>query len=125
MNNRTRFIMLIVAIAVLGLCTQAQPQVTVVWAENRDGIQDQGKLSYASFALREPVTAQDSTRYAANGDIATGSVVDTTGSGLRLNIRPCDAKPFVVIFHQPYSRSMRGQKNCGGQTVTIEQIQQN
>lgn len=123
MNNRTRLTLLIIAIAVFGFSSQSQPQASVVRGENRGGIQD--RLLHASSAFGEPVTAQAGTRLAGSGDIATGLVIAAAGSELRLNVRPCDAKPFVVVFHQPYTRSTRGQKDCGGQAVTIEQIQQN
>ena len=125
MNIRTRLTLMILVMVVIGLFSQARLRVPEVWAENGERIQGQIKLPYASSASPDPEPPQQSTRRATRGDIATGSVLDTPGGELRLNIRPCEAQSFVVVFSQPYSRSTRGQKNCGGRNVTIEQIQQN
>ena len=115
MNIKTRLLPSIFAIALI--CPLPHAQLTTAQASivSEDPI---------SSNPREATAVQDS-RTARPGDIATGFVLDTGGAQLRLNIRPCEAQSFVVIFHQPYNRSTRGQKNCAGQNVTIEQIQQN
>ena len=125
MNIKTKLSSLVVAITLVGPLSQVQLKAQEAWRQDGQSISVEANLPYSSSSFREPATAQDSNRRAIRGDIATGSVLDTPGSELRLNIQPCGSPPVVVVFHQPYSRSTRGQKNCGGQTVTIEQIQQN
>lgn len=125
MNIKSRLTVMILVAVVIGLFTQARFRAPKVWAANGEGVKEQIKLPCASYAAPDPEPPQETTRVAKRGDIATGAVIDTRGSSLRLNIKPCEAQPFVVVFSQPYSRSTRGQKNCAGQNVTIEQIQQN
>jgi hypothetical protein len=126
MNIRTRLTTLIIAVAAIGLFSEAQPQATEAFAQKRESNPPQLRLLCSSSPLLEAETAQVSNRRSARpGDIASGSVLNTPAGELYLNIRPCEGESFIVVFHQPYSRSTRGQKNCGGQTVTIEQIQQN
>lgn len=112
---KTRLVLSLLAIAVIGSCFRSDLTAAQAVAMTEQPI---------SSKLSESAAVQDS-RTARPGDIATGLVLDTRGAELRLNIRPCEAQPFVVIFHQPYSRSTRGQKNCARQNATIEQIQQN
>ena len=125
MNIKTKLSLLVVAIGLVGPLSQVQLRAQEVFSRNGQSISVKLNLPYASDSFREAATAQDGSRRAVRGDIATGSVLAAPGGELRLNIQPCGGPPVVVIFHQPYSRSTRGQKNCGGQTVTIEQIQQN
>lgn len=126
MNIRTRLTLSTIAVASIALFSQAQSPATETLAQERGSDRAHLRLLYASSPLFEAGTAQVSNRRNARpGDIASGSVLDAPGGELYLNIRPCEGDVFVVVFHQPYSRSTRGQKNCGGQTVTIEQIQQN
>lgn len=126
MNIRTRLMLLTIAAASIGLSSQAQSQATEALSQKRESSPAQLRLLHGSSAFRETAIAQVTNRRNARpGDIASGSVVNAPGGELYLNIRPCEGEAFIVVFHQPYSRSTRGQKNCGGQTVTIEQIQQN
>jgi hypothetical protein len=120
MNLKTRLTLLAV---VIGLSSPAQLTRADVWTENSAVIEEQTNVLVSS---RETGTAPDiNKRDAKPGDVAAGTVLITPGGELHLNIRPCEVQPFVVVFRQPYSRATRGQKNCAGQVVTIEQIQQN
>jgi len=125
MNIKTKLSSLVVAMALVGPLSHVQLRAQEVLPWNGQSISVKLNLPHDSYSFREAASAQDDSRRAIRGDIATGSVLATPGSELRLNIQPCGGPPVVVVFHQPYSRSTRGQKNCGGQTVTIEQIQQN
>ena len=122
MNIKTKLTLLAVVIAMVGPFSPAQLQAQ---AQNGRRISESLNPSYISSSLREAVTAQDGARRAIRGDIASGLVLETARRELRLNIKPCGGPSVVVVFHEPYTRSTRGQKNCGGQNVTIEQIQQN
>jgi len=121
MNLRT--ILLALVIVGIGLIWSVRLPEAVVRAESRS-IQEQTSVAFAPH--HEAGAMQDSNkRDAKRGVIASGLVLTTAGGELHLNIRPCEGQPFVVIFREPYNRSVRGQKNCAGQNVTIEQIQQN
>ena len=122
MNLRT--ILWALVMGGMGLIWSVRLPETVVRADSRRSIQEQTDMAFASH--HEAGAMQDSNkRDAKRGDIASGLVLTTAGGELHLNIRPCEGQPFVVIFREPYNRSTRGQKNCAGQNVTIEQIQQN
>jgi len=124
MNIRTKLTLLITVVAAIGLFPAAHSPANETWAQKRESNQPRLSLAYASSGLREAAQTTNK-REAKPGDVASGSVVDAPGVQLYLNIRPCEGETFIVVFHQPYSRSTRGQKNCRGQAVTIEQIQQN
>lgn len=124
MNIKTKLTVASVVIAVVGHFSEVQLQAQRALPQTDQGISTTLEQPFASAPRREAATAQGNRR-AIRGDVATGSVIDTPGSELRLNVSPCGGPPVVIVFQQPYSRSTRGQKNCGGQTVTIEQIQQN
>jgi hypothetical protein len=80
-----------------------------------------------TIAVRaETISSQaNSSRDAVRGEIFTGTVLMTTERELRLNVTPCEAKPTIITFRDPYRKTTRGSRYCqGGQSVTIEQIQQ-
>lgn len=124
MNIKTRFAVSVLVVAVIGFCSESQSGTIDACSSKRDSNPALLGPGYAS-GFRGTETAQAGRRNARPGDIASGAVLNAPAGELHLNIRPCEGDAFVVVFHQPYSRSTRGQKSCAGQTVTIEQVQQN